>query len=153
VTRWPPGQGDLLADQRLPAPKPTYSQSIPNSSVRLERILRAKSAPMGPGAHRDDPATSHAAADAKREARSLAMDQAEALAYVRSYPGRTCPELAKIAHAEDVQFDADNGTSQASAQGVEWWRQKLGRRLSELARAGLIRRDGERDGCGVWWPA
>ena len=118
MTRWPPGQRDLLADQRLPAP-------------------------MGPGAHHADPVTSHAAADAKRESRTLGEDQYLAYTLVSEYPGSTCIELAR-AYCE--RFAPED------RRGIEFHRQRVGRRLSELQRAGLIVRRGERDGCGVWWP-
>jgi hypothetical protein len=39
-----------------------------------------------------------------------------------------------------------------TSRSVEFWRQRIGRRLPELMRAGLIHREGERDGMSIWWP-
>ena len=81
-----------------------------------------------PLAGRTDPETSHIAA----EKMGLYIGPAQARAYrlVCEHPGSTCPELAG---------------------GDERERQRVGRRLSELQHAGLIRREGVRDGCAIWW--
>src|SRR5262245_14600872 len=74
--------------------------------------------------------------------------QREALELVREFPGRTCKELANLAHAR--RGDA--------AQGIEWYRQRIGRRLSEIEAAGLIyagRTEIDRDTgrkAVTWWP-
>lgn len=92
---------------------------------------------LGPLFAKHDPQTSREAA--KRIAPHLGRAQALALKMVRAYPGRTCPELAVIRSTE-------------TGEGVEYCRQMIGRRLNELERAGLIRWEGEREGCRVWWP-
>lgn len=89
---------------------------------------------------RTDPPTSHAAAAKMVNSNRLGIDQRYALDAVRRFPGRTCPELA----------EALNDPSDET--GEEWLRQRIGRRLGELEKAGLIRRDGTRDGCSVWYP-
>ena len=88
----------------------------------------------GPMAGRTDPETSHKAA----ESMGLYIGSAQARAYrlVQDHPGATCPELAG---------------------GDERDRQRIGRRLSELQRAGLIRAEGEKPdprtgrSCSRWW--
>jgi hypothetical protein len=86
----------------------------------------------------DDPQTSRDAAQAAHA--FIGIDQRILLNYVTRFPGCTIPELAW--HA--VQ-DHESGN-------VEMWRQKLGRRANEVEKAGLIRREGVRDGCSTWWP-
>jgi len=89
-------------------------------------------------AGRTDPATSHAAARAMLSKPSkLAKLQLHALRMVREHPGSTAQELATL-----------DGT---------WDPRPIGRRLSELQRAGLIRADGEKPDprtgrqCQRWW--
>jgi len=73
----------------------------------------------------------------------MGAHQRLALELVRAHPGSTCPELA--AHA-----DLPLARVRIGDEGI---RQRIGRRLNELLAAGLIRRDGKRDGCACWWPA
>lgn len=90
---------------------------------------------------RTDPQTSRDAAAAILP--SIGRHQRWVLDLVRVYPGRTCPELAAQAGydmAADEHID------------IETCRQRIGRRLNELEKAGLIFRNGVRDGCCCWWP-
>ena len=90
-----------------------------------------------------DPQTSR---DAARLAMgSLGNMQRWALELVQRYPGQTCKALATLA-IRDGDFPGPFKTEH------EYVRQRIGRRLNELEKAGLIRRDGVRDGCSVWWP-
>lgn len=89
---------------------------------------------------RTDPATSADAARKMRDSGRLAESQARALALVCEHPGKTAPELGAIAAGEDEM-----------GRSVEWHRQAVGRRLSELERAGLVYRSGTANGCSVWW--
>jgi hypothetical protein len=93
-------------------------------------------------AHVTDPHTSVAAAAAVVASGTLGAHQRLALELVRAHPGSTCPELA--VHADVPLYRA--------RRGDEAVRQLVGRRLNELMSAGLIRRDGKRDGCALWWP-
>jgi hypothetical protein len=92
-------------------------------------------------AGRTDPQTSRDAARLKLA--TLGKDQALALALVRAYPGNSAKGLAAAA------MDNDHGIWGVDFEAV---RQRIGRRLNELEKAGLIRRDGVRDGCSCWWP-
>lgn len=83
-----------------------------------------------------DPATSVKAAAKVISSGRLGADQRWVLDLVRGRPGSTCPELAKAA-----TYDVDEAV-----------RQRIGRRLPELMRAGLVHREGERDGMSIWWP-
>ena len=106
--------------------------------------------PTSPLAHRADPPTSKAAARAlKSDPRRLGALQNAALNFVRLKPGATCPELAIIAREWEC-MGAPIGRN--THPDLEWHRQRLGRRLSELRRAGFIEARGERDGCQMWWP-
>ena len=87
---------------------------------------------------RTDPPTSREAADALVRSGRLGRDQQEAYELVHHYPGSTSKDLGHLACA----IDEDN----------EHARQRIGRRLNELEKAGLIRREGVRDGCCIWWP-
>lgn len=105
--------------------------------------------PVGPLHGDGDKRTSAIAAAAlKADPERLAGLQREAFELVREFPGRTCKELANIAHARRGP----------AAQGLEWYRQRIGRRLSELERAELIhsgesRVDIETGRPAVtWWP-
>ena len=92
---------------------------------------------------RTDPETSRDAA--KRAEPRIGNLQRWALDLVRRYPGQSCPELATWATKES-NFP---GPYEREHERV---RQACGRRLNELEKAGLIRRDGTRDGCSLWWP-
>jgi hypothetical protein len=94
-------------------------------------------------AHVTDPQTSIAAAAEMVASGALGAHQRLALDLVRAHPGSTCPELAAHADVPDYR----------ERRGDEAVRQLVGRRLNELMNAGLIRRDGKRDGCAIWWPA
>ena len=95
-----------------------------------------------------DPETSRRAAVGLVQSGSLASDQGLALRLLREFPGRTTPELGVMAAGrEEPPWDGDG-----RPRRYEFWRQKLGRRLNELEKAGLIRREGARDGCSIWWP-
>jgi hypothetical protein len=89
-----------------------------------------------------DPATSFTAAARMAGSETIGAHQRFALDLVRAHPGRTCPELAQLA-------DLPQARARLGEEGV---RQRIGRRLNELEKAGLIRREGVRDGCGLWWP-
>ena len=106
--------------------------------------------PTSPLAHRADPPTSKAAAAAlKADPRRLGALQNAALNFVRLKPGATCPELAAIARKWEcmgAQIDAK------PHRDLEDHRQRIGRRLSELRRAGFIEARGERNGCACWFP-
>lgn len=99
----------------------------------------------GPLAGKTDPETSHEAARKLIDSCQLADAQRAALALVRQHPGRTCVDLAQVACAGDER-------------GIEFHRQRIGRRLSELERAGLIEHQGHatdpRTGRRAvrWWP-
>ena len=87
-------------------------------------------------ARRSDPAESHAAAESITP--HLSAERRRALNLVRLYPGRTTKELGALA-AADYGGEA------------ELWRQRIGRRLGELAEMGLIERGSVvRDGCATW---
>lgn len=88
-----------------------------------------------------DPATSKKAAAKIVSSDALARAQAVALAFVRNNPGSTAKELGRAA------LSAFGG-----GHDVEFYRQKIGRRLNELEKCGLVHRDGERDSCALWWP-
>ena len=85
---------------------------------------------LGPLFGNTDPQTSREAAE--RMGLYIGPAQARAYRLVQDRPGSTCPELAG---------------------GDEKERQRIGRRLNELEKAGLIRRDGVRDGCSIWFPS
>lgn len=90
---------------------------------------------------RRDPETSRKAALRAVQHDLITGDRWYALDLLKQHPGSTAKEIGEIAHGEDPE-----------SRSKEWWHVKLGRRLNELETAGLIRRDGERDGCSVWWP-
>ena len=101
--------------------------------------------PTSPLHHQDDPATSRESAAALRgDPDRLGREQSFALEMVRLNPGSTAPELGEIA-ARQYGHDA------------EWWRQRIGRRLSELKRAYRIYPNGTkkdpntRRRCQRWW--
>lgn len=96
---------------------------------------------------RSDPPTSRQAAE--KIQKSLGFHQRAALALVTAHPGSTCKELARRCIDSALRSDF----SGSEVDGVEIVRQRIGRRLNELQRAGVIRREGERDGCSIWWPA
>lgn len=88
-------------------------------------------------ARRTDPPESHQAA-ARITGDGLSDARRTALNLVRLYPGRTVKELASFAVAD---FGGEH----------EAWRQRIGRRLSELNEAELIERGAEvRNGCATW---
>lgn len=90
-------------------------------------------------ARRTDPAESHQAARRVTTSGAADRDRDLALGLVRHYPGHTVPELARRWAGPE--------------EDVEALRQRLGRRMSELARAGLIERGFVvRDGCATWQP-
>lgn len=89
-----------------------------------------------------DPHTSVEAAAEVVASGRLGEHQRLALELVRQHPGSTCPELA--VHADMPAHRARGGEYAV--------RQAIGRRLNELLAAGLIRREGKRDGCVCWWP-
>jgi hypothetical protein len=107
-------------------------------------LVRQRSDPLempgalGPLFARNDPPTSRKAAE--KMAPRLTDGQEIALDEIRDNPGSTVKELGVKAARYFSPPDA------------EYWRQRIGRRLNELEKAGLIRRDGERDGCAIWWP-
>lgn len=72
--------------------------------------------------------------------------QVLALEMVKRRPGCTTKELGQIA------YDEARDRNPYTAADAGTWRQRIGRRLNELEKAGLIRREGERDGCCCWWP-
>lgn len=92
---------------------------------------------LGPLFARHDPPTSEKAAE--RIEPRLGKAQEVALAWVRNHPGLTAVELGGLAA---LRYGVDK----------ESMRQRIGRRLNELETAGLIRREGERDGCACWYP-
>lgn len=90
-----------------------------------------------PIARRADPASSHLAAAEVTDSGTRAHQQAQTIAAVRAYPGRTSQELAEL-----TQID----------------RYTLARRLPECVTAGAVRK-GEQRACNVtgrlaltWWP-
>jgi hypothetical protein len=91
-------------------------------------------------AHTSDPSTSIRAAAEVSASGELSRARRLALAWVRRKPGCTAKELGLRAYVFYGFKDP------------EWWRQRIGRRLNELLDAGLIRREGARDGCACWWP-
>ncbi len=122
--------------------------------------------PTSPLYGRTDPETSSESAAKLRESGQLGADQALTLKLVRDHPGSTCPELALWLMKEEH-----------SSHGFEHYRQKVGRRLSEVARTcrcehsqmpdhrgGCLRCPcpafspayifpvGKREGCQIWWP-
>lgn len=80
-----------------------------------------------PRARRTDPETSHDAGDKVRRTGELGKQQRMVLEAVKRWPGRTSAELGKLI-AEDRSED------------VIVWRYRAGRRLSEVAVGGHIRR-------------
>lgn len=88
---------------------------------------------------RTDPPTSREAARKMTNSGAIGKAQQVALAWVKNNPGHTAPELGKMAA---LRYGADK----------EDMRQRIGRRLNELEKAGLIRREGVRDGCSIWFP-
>jgi hypothetical protein len=86
-------------------------------------------------ARRDPPTSRHAA---EQIAPHLGRHQEQVLDAVRFHPGSTAKELGY--EMQNINEDAEHA------------RQRCGRRLNELEKAGLIRRDGVRDGCACWWP-
>ena len=86
--------------------------------------------------HTTDPQTSREAARGIQSA--LGKEQDFALQMVERYPGSTAPELGQSAVLRYGHHDK------------EWWRQRIGRRLNELKKAGRIYRSGRRDGCATW---
>lgn len=91
-----------------------------------------------PASHRDDPETSRDAALAKMRGGTLESDRALALSLVERFQGSTVKEMI--------------AWSDIHASDFERQRQRIGRRMSELADAGLIHAKGKRDGCMCWWP-
>lgn len=90
-----------------------------------------------PIARKTDPTSSHLAAAEITASGARAHQQAQTIAAVRAYPGRTSQELAEL-----TQID----------------RYTLARRLPECVTAGAVRK-GEQRPCGVtdrlaltWWP-
>ena len=89
---------------------------------------------------RSDPRTSRQAADAMKESGALGEHQRWTLTLISMFEGNTVPELARLA-AKTITIETD----------LEVLRQRIGRRVNELEKAGLIHRKGTRDGCSVWW--
>lgn len=90
-----------------------------------------------PIARKSDPVSSHLAAAEITASGTRAHQQAQTIAAVRAYPGRTSQELAEL-----TQID----------------RYTLARRLPECVTAGAVRK-GEQRACSVtgrlaltWWP-
>lgn len=106
-------------------------------------------APVDHLSGRTDPETSRESACRLVATGRLSVDQALALQLVRDHAGRTAKELghALAACAEMPEFRSVLVTSDP-----EECRQRVGRRLNELEKAGLIKREGVRDGCAIWWP-
>lgn len=109
----------------------------------------ARPVPTGPLYSDGDKRTSAmAAAELKADPRRLGELQQEALGLVREWPGRTCKTLANFAQLR----------ARDDSKGIEWWRQRIGRRLSELERAGLVKSgasevDSDTGRRAVtWWP-
>lgn len=87
---------------------------------------------------RTDPGTSREAAE-KAVASGLMERDADLLCrLIHRYPGSTIPELAA---------GLVDGTG-----GLEFHRQRLGRRTGELKTRGMIHPLGKRSGCQCWWP-
>lgn len=80
-----------------------------------------------PRARRTDPDTSHAAGDKVRRTGELGKQQRLVLDAVKRWPGRTSAELGKLIAEE-------------RGEDVIVWRYRAGRRLSEVAVGGHIRR-------------
>jgi len=106
--------------------------------------------PTGPLYSDGDKRTSAmAAAELKADPQRLGELQRAALDLVREWPGRTCKTLASFAQLR----------ARDDSKGIEWWRQRIGRRLSELERAGLVTSgasevDSDTGRKAVtWWPA
>lgn len=87
--------------------------------------------------HTTDPHTSVKAAAGMLQG-GLGEAQERALRLIEEHPGSTTKELA----AFGLRFPED----------LEQARQRIGRRLSELLKADVIHRKGERDGMSLWWP-
>lgn len=96
---------------------------------------------------RTDPETSTEAAKNFTNSGSLGRDQRNVLNLVRLYPGKTVPELARIVMAVPMLMYAETAPVE-----METVRQAIGRRMSELKRAGEIFARGAKDGCQMWWP-
>ena len=98
-----------------------------------------------PRARHSDPDTSHEAGDAVRRSGELGKQQKLVLDAVRRWPGKTSAELGKLI-AEDRSED------------VIVWRYRAGRRLSEVAVGGHIRRSKPRvcqatgNNAATWYP-
>lgn len=97
-----------------------------------------------PMARRDDPETSHNAAD--RQAGKLSERRAEVLQLVRERPGRTSGELARLLFARNQTL------------GIRQCAETPHKRLPELVKLGYVRR-GEPRECtdsgyraATWWP-
>lgn len=107
--------------------------------------------PTGPLHSDGDKTTSAiAAAQLRADKERLGQLQREALDLVREFPGKTCKELASLAQIGAGDRFRD--------KGIEWFRQRIGRRLSELEAAGLVT-SGEavvdeetRRKAVTWWP-
>ena len=105
--------------------------------------------PTGPLHAPGDKRTSAiAAAQLEADPEQLGGLQREALELVQEFPGKICMELANIAHLRRGE----------AAQGLEWYRQRIGRRLSELEDRDLVHsgdsrvdpQSGRR--AVTWWP-
>lgn len=98
-----------------------------------------------PRSRASDPDTSHEAADKLRRSGELGKRQRLVLEAVKRWPGRTSAELGKLI-AEERQED------------VVVWRYRAGRRLSEVAIGGHIRRSKPRqcaatgNHAATWYP-
>ena len=96
---------------------------------------------------RTDPGASRLAAERIIASGQLGRDQMEVLALVNCWPGKTVPELARYDERESP-----------GRRSLEWHRQRIGRRMSELESAGLIRAGESKPSlesgrlCQTWWP-
>jgi len=98
---------------------------------------------------RTDPPTSRQAARRVVEHLLVTNGQHLALEMVRTHLGSTAKELGHVL-ALELAFEDREGCGMVA--DVESCRQRIGRRLNELEKAGLIKREGVRDGCSIWWP-
>ena len=97
-----------------------------------------------PRARRDDPETSHQAAEGIRSSGQLGWQQRLVLDAVKVYPGRTSAELGQL-------------IAQDRSEDVVMWRYRAARRLPELQPSHVRRgppRECERTGrpAGTWYP-
>jgi len=102
---------------------------------------------MSHHASRTDPQTSHDAAKRAEDSGLVDSDTAVFARLVAWSPGITIPEMGQQLYQGQEAYPTHE-----FLQGVEHYRQRMGKRAGDARKAGLAHTMGQRDGCACWWP-